>query len=352
MAQEPSTLKTRWNLWSTPYSRILLVAFVLATVPTVLVGIFESPFWFRILSLGLIWALFAVGYDICFGYTGMLSFGHAAFLGIGGYGTAKFLETGPAPFQNVWVTLIFALLLAGLVAAIIGYFAIQTQDIALALVTFAFSNVIFLGALADPCESAGIAWCSTNSFAGLSVTLPSLGFGLLDLSLYSPSTFYYFTLFVLLTSYFVVRRILATPLGRAFEGVRENRQRMEVLGYDTDKYRFVAFMLSGGISGLAGALLTMNNLGADPNSLLHWENSGLIVLMTFLGGPGTLLGPALGGALVAILEFVISSSFSPGLWRFLLGWLFIGLILSLPKGLHDWLVSGYKFVFEWIKDRL
>lgn len=327
----------RTTLWGGPYRRVVIVGLLLAIVPTVVVGLLDRPFWFRILSLGLIWAIFAIGYDLCFGYTGMLSFGHAAFLGIGGYGTVKFLDSGLLGAQSIWTTLLLALALGALSAAVIGYFAIQTEGIALALVTFAFSNVIYLGALADPCRDAGIGWCTTNSFAGLTASLPPVGFGLLDLSLYQPSTFYYFTLLVLVVVYLGTRRVTATPLGRSFEGIRENRERMEVLGYDTDQFRFLAFVLSGGISGVAGALLALNNLGADPTSLLHWENSGLIVLMTFLGSPGTLAGPAIGGALIAIFELVISSSLSPAVWRFILGLLFIGLILALPRGIHSWL---------------
>lgn len=332
-----ATVADRLAEFDRPYLRVAAVILTLAVFPALVP--LEGEQIYRVLSIGVIWALFAVGYDVAFGYTGMVSFGHAAFFGLGGYGTTMLFTYNYFGFSSVWIALLIGIVAAVAFAVFMGYFSVQVSGVYLALVTFAFANVLYLLALADPCD--GVAeFCTTNSFSGLTSFPPSLRFLGVELSLFDSVNFYYFALVLLVLSYVLVRRILATPLGATFRGIRENPERMEALGYDTKRFQLAAFVLSAAVSGLAGGLLAVLNLGVDPQQLF-WEESGVVLLVTILGGPGTLIGPAVGGAAISILELVVSDALSPQVWRLSLGVIYVVLMLSLPGGMYEPLQRVY-----------
>ncbi|MDY6780552.1 MAG: branched-chain amino acid ABC transporter permease, partial [Halobacteria archaeon] len=218
-----------------------------------------------------------------------------------------------------------------------GYFSAHVKGVYLTIVSFAFADVLYLLFLADPCKGTA-AFCTTNSFSGLTATSPTLHLGFTSVSLFSSSTFYTFALVVFALAYLVTKRLLRTPLGATFKGIRENDERMRALGYDVTWFKVTAFVVSGALSSLAGGLLALLNLGVDP-SMLSWQNSGEILLVTILGGPGTLVGPVLGGAAISALKLLISDYLSPQLWRLTLGVVFVLLILLLPSGVYKHVTS-------------
>ncbi len=330
----------------TNYRNLLIIFILLALLPLVLVELLDMPFIYRMIALGLIWALFAIGYDICFGYTGMVSFGHAAFFGIGGYGAIMSIKYNYIGISSIWIALLFAIILSVIFSIIIGYFSVKVGGIYHALITFAFANVLYLLVLADPCSDIiSIKACSTNSMSGLSSTPPAINLGFTEISLFSGTNFYYYTLILFILTYIAVKYILDTPLGDAYKGIRENDERMEAIGYDVEKLKLSSFVLSGAVSGLAGGLLAFFNLGVDP-SQLHWTVSGTILFMDILGGPGTLIGPAIGGTVITLLELIISDVFAPEIWNIIFGLSFVLLILFLPNGMYKPIEKTYNYILN------
>lgn len=235
----------------------------------------------------LCFALFAAAFNLLIGYTGLLSFGHAMFLASAGYATGYTISTfGLTPELGVLAGTACATLL-GLIA---GIFAIRRQGIYFAMVTLALAQLVYFVFLQAP---------FTGGEDGLQGVPRGNLFGLLSLS--SDLTLYYVVLVAIVLAFLLIVRIVHSPFGQVLTAIRENEPRAVSLGYDTDRFKLLAFVLSAGLAGLAGSLKVLV-LGFETLGDAYWTMSGLVILMTLVGGMGTLFGPLVGAALVVALE--------------------------------------------------
>lgn len=274
-------------------------------------------------SLMLIFAIFAVGYDIAFGYTGLLSFGHAAFFGLGAYGTGLSLIHFSVPIP---VALFIGILLSIAAAFPIGYFSIRRRGIYFAMVTLAFAQVLYFIAF---------KWRSlTGGDDGLhGVPRPDLG----PMELTSETVLYYFILFFFIVSVMIAVRIISSPFGRTVLCLRENQARAEMIGYNPTKIKLISFAMSASFAGLAGGLYgVLQNF--VPLSTLSLDTSGDIVLITLIGGMGTLYGPILGAMAIVYFKDIVSAHLN--IWPLILGLLYVVSVMTFRKG-----------IFRELKDR-
>ena len=261
------------------------------------------------------WALFAVSVDLLLGYGGMLSFGHAAFWGGGGYAAALLAKTFQLPFP---IAALGGVAIAMALALPIGYLAIRRRGIYFAMVTLAFAQML-LYIVNELRDLTG----GENGVQGVPKILPGL-------SVSRTADFYYDALPLLLIGFFIAYRIVHSPFGHVLVSIRENEARAQALGYDTQRFKLIAFVLSAGIAGLAGSLFAIGNSFASLD-LLHWTTSGTAVLMIVLGGMGTLWGGAIGAAIVLLLEDSLSSiTDAPGV---VTGAILIAIVLRFRRGI-------------------
>jgi len=282
-----------------------------------------APFWIYpvFLTQVLCFALFASAFNLLFGYAGLLSFGHAAFFGSGAYATALVMK-------SAYASPLLAILAGGgagaLLGALIGGFAIRRQGVYLAMITLAFAEVVYFVALQSP---------FTGGEDGLQGVPSGTLLGLVDLE--DPVAMYFFTLAVYLGGLAMIWRAVRSPFGHVLRAIRENEPRAVSLGYAVQRYKLLAFVLSGGLSGIAGGLKTVAFHFAALSDV-YWQTSGDVILMTLLGGAGTLAGPTVG----ALLVITISDSLAfIGEWvKFILGAVFIACILLFRRGIVGELV--------------
>jgi len=268
----------------------------------------------------IIWGLFALGYNVCLGYTGMLSFGHAAYFGMGAYTTGIVLIR---LWENVWFGL-FCGLFAGMITAfILGYLCIKRRGIYFAMLTLAFAQLIYF---------IGFHWVDlTGGDNGLrNIPLVPLALPGLSIDISTPLRYYFFVLFFVVLSLLALNRILHSPFGHVLQAVRENEHRALSCGYETANVRWMAFIISGSISGLAGGLyaLYLHFVGIET---LYWITSGQVVMITLLGGMGTFIGPFIGAGVFRFLEDVLSAMTAN--WMIFLGAIFVLCVLFFPSGI-------------------
>lgn len=291
------------------------------------------PFFGRYLSLGtevIIWSLFALGFNILLGYTGLPSFGHGAFFGIGAYGAGiYFLHVS----KGVWGPLAAATIVAGFFAALMGFLVARKRGIYFALITIAISQVFYFVAFRWDEVTGGETGLS--GIDRLDGGIP----GVLPLSLASPLAFYYFVLAVFIVCTLLIWRIVHSPFGKVLQSIRENEVRATCLGYYTAAYKWSAFVISGLFSGLAGGLYTLLINAAFAN-VLDWTQSGNVVMMTLLGG-GTVnfFGPILGAGIFIVSRDLLSAYWES--WMLLYGLIFVLVILFIPSGILG-LIGGRK----------
>ena len=264
----------------------------------------------------LIFALFAMAFDLMLGYAGMLSFGHAAFFGLGAYCTGLILKN---VYPSVLLALLGGVIASSLAGFIIGFLSIRRRGIYFTMVTLAFAQMFYFIAF----KWTGL----TGGDDGLQrVPRPWLG----PINLQSQIVFYYFLLFSVVICAVILVRIVNSPFGRTLQAQRENRNRAMSIGYDVDKFKLMAFILSAFFSGLAGGFYALL-LNFVPLSSLHWTTSGDVVVMTITGGLGTLFGPVLGAVGVILLRDIISNYTES--WTFIMGVLFMAAVLGFRGGL-------------------
>ena len=298
--------------------RVLGLLAVLAVVPLG-IGTAYSSYFVGLLSLMFIWALLALSLDIVMGYMGLLSFGHAAFFGIGAYVSGLVVLN---VYNSFLLAAVVAILVCTVVAWVIGALSIRLTGVYFAMITLAFAQMFY---------QLSLTWDSlTGGSDGLSGIPPIelLGTGLVNLG--DTVTFYYFSLLVAIGVYVAAVRFLDSPFGRIVSAIRESERRVSFLGYDTNMYKRRAFALSGAIGGLAGALLVAYQTFVSP-STLFWVISGDVVVAMMFGGMGTLFGPMIGGAAFVALQEILSSY--TGQWRFILGLLLVLTVMVAPRGL-------------------
>ncbi|MGE5270233.1 MAG: branched-chain amino acid ABC transporter permease [Thiohalocapsa sp.] len=310
----PEIMSRRWGakpLSTWPLSTWLWTAALLALA--VAAPFFLYPVF---LMRALCVALFACAFNLLLGYVGLLSFGHAAFLGTGAYIAAHALK--------VWGLPTVPGLLCGTVAgaalgAVIGWLAIRRQGIYFAMVTLAFAQMVYFFALQAP---------FTGGENGIQGVPRGHLFGLVDLS--HPLAMYYFVLAVFLFGFGLIVRAIYSPFGQVLTAIRENEPRAVSLGYRTDQYKLLAFVLSAALAALAGALKAQVLQFASISDV-YWTTSGEVVLMTLVGGMGTILGPVVGAFVVVTMETYLSQA---GSWVTIIqGAIFVFCVLAFRRGI-------------------
>ncbi len=267
----------------------------------------------------LIFGLFAVGFNLLFGYTGLLSFGHAAFLGVGSYLTG----IGMVHLSLPWgVALLLGVVSAALAGLLIGYLAIRTRGIYFSMVTLALAQIVYYAFYKAERWTGG-----ENGLRGIQVPAADL-FGF-QFDFLNPTTKYYVILAFVAAALWFVSRVLASPFGAVIEAVRENEQRAAACGYDVARTKLLVFVLSAALCGLAGALRALH-LSVVPIDSLHYLLSGQAVMMCLLGGMGTFFGPFIGAGLFLTLEDV-ATTFTTH-WMAIVGAVFMVFVLFFPAG--------------------
>jgi branched-chain amino acid transport system permease protein len=263
-----------------------------------------------------IFAIFAMSLDLLLGFTGLMSLGHAAFFGLGAYAVAVL---GTQFGVNAWLGVAAGIVVAGCGAALIGFFCVRTGGIPFLMLTLAFSQLVF---------SVALKWRDvTGGSDGIAIAERP---GFLGYNLSHSLVMYFMALSFFAMTYWGLRRLLNAPLGHAFVGIRENEQRMMAIGYPTRAYKLLSFTIAGAIAGLAGGLYAIFN-GFISADAVYWTASGDILIMTMLGGAGTLIGPALGAAIVLLMKNVVSSYSEH--WLAIIGITFICCVMFFPGGL-------------------
>jgi branched-chain amino acid transport system permease protein len=306
VSERPAVTRTTYGI-----AALALVG-VLLLLPLML-----SPYYLGLVVQMLVFALFAMSLDLLLGYTGMASLGHAAYFGVAAYATGLLaLRLG----WGVWFALPAGVAMAALTAAVFGLLALRTRGSYFLMITLALSQVAW-----------GIAfgWRSlTGGDDGLpEVPRPNLG---LPWSMADSTPFYYFVLFCVAVGTLLLIRIVASPFGYALRGIRESETRMLALGYNVWRYKFTGFVLAGAFAGLAGCLYVYFNRFVSPD-YVQVTRSAEVLLMVILGGAGTLIGPAIGAALIVLLQNIVSGYTER--WLIVIGVLYIAVALFAPAGL-------------------
>jgi branched-chain amino acid transport system permease protein len=287
----------------------------LAVFPLAMQAI-DQPFYIVLASRILIFALAASSLNLLIGFSGMVSFGHAAFFGTGAYTVAILMHHGLA---SAWIAWPAAALISALAAAAIGAISLHTRGVYFIMITLAFAQMIYY------------VFVSLKAYGGddgLSlVTRSQLGAGL---DLKSDITFYYVVLALVALLMFLFGRLINARFGRVLQAIRENESRAEAIGFPVYRYKLACFILGGAVAGLAGALAVNQSGLASPN-LLHWTQSGMLMIMVILGGVGFLYGGVLGAAVLLLLE-EIASDYTIH-WQLGVGIVLLAIVLYAPNGL-------------------
>jgi len=297
---------------------------LMAILAVVIAGLIAVPwiasyFYVFIFTEILILGLFAASFNLIFGYTGMLSFGHAAFFGIGAYATALVLIHLEWPFL---VCLLVSMGASALLALMIGFLSVRLNEVYFAMLTLAFGMMVF---------AIAYQWRSvTNGSDGLAgFTLGSFGLGL-DLTLANPSVYYHVVLGIVAIAAIVLYLICRSSFGMILKAIRQNPERVSFAGLNVRTYRLVAFVIAGTFAGLAGGLIAPFLRVASPE-LLHWSMSAEPILMAILGGTGFFLGPFIGSAAFVLLETWITTYTES--WMLVLGIILALMVIFFRKGL-------------------
>ena len=278
-------------------------------------------FWRRFLTEILIWGLLAMSSDLLVGYTGMVSFGHSAFFGLGMYGAATALISVRPP--SLWLAIPYGLVAAAAVAAFVAYFSTRMRDIYFAITTLIFSQIFYV---------VIFTWTEvTGGENGLTFSRPPLAIPGLFSVPFTSTTLHWFVLTVVTLSYLVLRRITQSPFGMVLQSIRENEARTRAIGYPVERYKIVAVMLSGLFAGLAGVLYAIQNRFAAPD-FVFFVVSGEVVIYNVIGGIGTLVGPIVGAASFLLLREGLSRFFTE-YYLIPLGLIFIAMVIFMPQGL-------------------
>jgi branched-chain amino acid transport system permease protein len=265
----------------------------------------------------LCFALFACAFNLLLGFTGLLSFGHAAFFGFAAYITGYFVKSQAWPPE---LAIVAGVVVAGFLGLLVGLVAIRRQGIYFAMITLALAQMVFFICLQAP---------FTGGEDGLQGVPRGRLFGVLDLS--SDTVMYYVVVAIFIGCFLGITRIVTSPFGQVLKMIRENEPRAVSLGYEVDRYKLLAFVLSAALSGLAGSLKTLV-MGFATLSDVHWTMSGEVILMSLLGGVGTFFGPVLGAGIVISLQNLLADKV--GAWvTVIIGAIFVVCVLAFRKGI-------------------
>ncbi|MGD9880883.1 MAG: branched-chain amino acid ABC transporter permease [Reyranella sp.] len=303
-----------------PWPTLAAVA-MLALLPVVAIAV-GQPFYVVFATRVLIYALIASSLNLLIGYVGLVSFGHAAFVGAGAYTVAVLMSAG---IVSAWLLWPAAIVVAALLALLIGAISLRTRGVYFIMITLAFAQMVYY---------LVVSLRVLGSDDGLTLdTRPSLGFLALD----RDTNFYSVMLAILLAALLAMRALLNAPLGRALQGIRDNETRMEAIGFPTYRLKLLAFVIAGAAAGLGGGLLASLNGLVGPN-LLHWPESGVLMIMVILGGAGRLLGGILGAAALLIVQEAIAGQTIH--WPLAIGVVLLAVVLFAPQGLSGLMRRG------------
>ena len=291
-----------------------------------------SPYAVKFATRVLVLAIFVLSLDLLIGLTGLVSFGHAAFFGLGAY--AVYFVSPTEEGANPWIALGAAMALSGAAALVIGSFAVRTKGFYFIMVTLAAAQMLF--ALFHDTRIAG-----GSDGASINVKPEWIigGTTLLDLS--HRKSLYFLSLCLLVLVYLASLALARSPFGRALQGIKANETRMSALGFNVFHYKLGVFVIAGTLAGLAGGLFAAID-GFVPPELLNWRESGLAIMMAVLGGIGTLYGAIFGAVVYAFAEEILKSSSLVGSlvaehWPIPMGLMLITVVLAAPRGLAGWL---------------
>lgn len=294
----------------------LVALAILACVP--LTG---ESFYTELIAKTLVLAIFAMSLDLLVGFTGLVSFGHAAYFGVAAYAAAQLSPKYEA--ASLWFLLPASVGLSALVALLVGLFVLRTKGIYFIMVTLAFAQLAFFVFHDTPLGGG-----SDGIYLNVKPSAAIAGWMPFDLD--NQTHLYYFILAMLVVVYLFLGRILQSPFGRVLVGIKSNEHRMQSMGYPTFRYKLAAFALAGGLGGIAGFLYAVV-FGFVTPELLSWHQSGNVLLMVILGGMGNLVG-AIAGAFVFTGMQEVFSTWSKH-WQLLMGSVIVAAVLFLPGGL-------------------
>jgi branched-chain amino acid transport system permease protein len=298
------------------WTGFVAVVALLAASPLVL-----PEFWQRFATEILIWGLLAMSSDLLIGYTGMVSFGHSAFFGLGMYGAAAALIMIKPP--NLWLAMLAGLLAAAVIAMFVAFFSTRLRDIYFSITTLVFSQIFYV---------IIFTWTDvTGGENGLTFRQPPFGISGLFTVPFTRNGLHWFVLGIVALSYLALRRITQSPFGMVLQSIRENEPRTRAIGYHVEKYKIVAVMLSGLFAGLAGVLYAIQNKFAAPDFVLFLI-SGETVIFNVMGGMGTLVGPVAGAAFFLLMKEVFSRVFYE-YYLIPVGVIFTLMVIFVPQGL-------------------
>jgi branched-chain amino acid transport system permease protein len=305
------------------HNAIFWIGFCVVMALLIVAPMVLPVFWRRFLTEVLIWGLLAMSSDLLIGYTGMVSFGHSAFFGLGMYGAAAALLLVSPP--NLWLAIGLGLAGAAGAALFVAYFSTRLRDIYFAITTLIFSQIFYV---------IIFTWTPvTGGENGLIFTRPHLTIPFLYDGRFTNATMHWFVLAVVTVSYLILRRVTRSPFGMVLQSIRENEARTRAIGYPVERYKIVAVMLSGLFAGLAGVLYAIQNEFAAPD-FVHFITSGDTVIFNVMGGIGTLVGPIVGAGFFQLIRELLSRLFGDQFpYLIPLGVIFIVMIIFLPQGL-------------------
>jgi len=302
-------------------SRSIIIVLLLATLALAIFPWVGESFYVNLVMRMMILGIFAMSLDLLIGYTGLVSFGHAAFFGLAGYLLAIVTpDSGPI---SLWYALPVCLLGCALAALVIGWFSVRTSGIYFIMLTLAFAQMLYYF-FNENTELGG----SDGIFIFFKPTVTIGDFVLLDLD--NHYTFYYLVLFSLVGSYLLLRMFLRSPFGQIIRGIRANEARTRALGFSTFRYKLVSFVIAGTLAGFAGFLEGMHTGIVSP-AHLGWHESGTVMMMVILGGIGTLYGPVMGAFAMVFLQDWFQEVTEH--WLLLMGGFVIAVVLFLPNGI-------------------
>lgn len=294
---------------------------IIALMILIAVPLSGVDFYTELIGKVLIFGIFAMSLDLLVGFTGLVSFGHAAYFGIAAYTVALLSPKYEA--ASLWFTLPAAVIISALAALIIGIFVLRTKGIYFIMVTLAFAQLAYFIFHDTPLGGG-----SDGIYVNFKPSAEIFGFVPFDLSEYSQM--YYFILVMLILVYFFLDRLLASPFGKVLVGIKSNEHRMQSLGYSTFQYKLAAFSIAGGLGGVAGYLYAVL-FGFVTPEIMSWHMSGNVLLMVILGGMGNLLAAVMGAFLFILMQETFSDITKH--WQLVMGIVIVAAVLFMPGGL-------------------
>ncbi|HET7255110.1 MAG TPA: branched-chain amino acid ABC transporter permease [Xanthobacteraceae bacterium] len=309
--------------WLTPRNAFVVALLVVLALVPVYAGLIGNYFLMSLFTRIVILAMAAVSLNLIMGFGGMVSFGHAAYLGIGGYAIGILAKEG---INSGFVQWPLALAMSALFALAVGALSLRTRGVYFIMITLAFAQMVYYVAI-------GLDRYGGDD--GMTIYKRSQFGDLINLS--NKTAFYYLCLLLLLLAVYIVWRIVNSRFGMVIQGARSNDRRMRAIGFPTYRYKLVCFVIAGTICGLAGALLANHTDFISP-AMMHWTRSGDLIVMAVLGGMGTVFGPVIGAVALLVLEEALSGVTE--YWQIIIGPIFLLVVLFARGGIDGMLLGA------------